>query len=92
MVKTPYRLYPTLRTPQHTVIHIEIDRTYRLSLEDMRTSEAFHLASILINHPVFAPIGEAIFDEIALADFDADAVQVLATAGEGDQSPEVQAA
>ncbi|MGB3331152.1 MAG: hypothetical protein WBA46_19480 [Thermomicrobiales bacterium] len=88
----PRRLYPTLRTPQHTIVHIEIDQTYRVALEGMRTSEAFHLAAILADHPVFAEVGEAIFNEIARSDYDADAVQVMATAGEGDQSPEVQAA
>ena len=91
MVQAPYRLYPTMRTPEHTVIHMETDCTYRVSLEGMTTEQAFHLAAILSGHRAFAPVSEAIYDEIARSDYDADAVQLLATAGEGDQSPEVAA-
>lgn len=92
MVTAPRRLYPTMRAPECTVARVEADRTYRVLLEDLRTEEAFHLACLLSGHPVFTGIAQELFAEIERSDYDADAVQLLATAGEGDQSPEVRAA
>lgn len=85
MVVIPRR-YPSMRTPASTVARIDLDQTYRVSLRGMRTEEAFHLASLLEGHPVFAPIARAIFDAIERSDYDADAVALMATAGEDDQS------
>jgi len=80
-----------MRTPHFTAAHLETDRSYRLTIEGMTTETAFHLASVLGRHPVFAPVAEALINQIMLADYDADAVALQDAAGEDDQSPEVAA-